>query len=73
MVFINYKDNSQLDASGFAPFGQVVTGMEVVDTLYAGYGRANVPDQRRIVREGNAYLAAEYPMLDFVKAATIQK
>jgi peptidyl-prolyl cis-trans isomerase A (cyclophilin A) len=73
MVFINYKDNSQLDASGFAPFGQVVTGMEVVDRLYAGYGRANVPDQRRILREGNAYLAAEYPMLDFVKAATIQK
>jgi len=25
-----------------------------VDQLYSGYGRQNVPDQRRILREGNA-------------------
>jgi peptidyl-prolyl cis-trans isomerase A (cyclophilin A) len=73
MVFINYRDNSHLDADGFAPFGQVVTGMDVVDKLYSGYGRANVPDQRRILKEGNAYLANEYPKLDFVKKATIEK
>ena len=73
MIFINYKDNSYLDAEGFAPFGQVVSGMEVVDKLYSGYGRGNVPDQRRILREGNAYLTAEYPKLDFVTKATIEK
>jgi peptidyl-prolyl cis-trans isomerase A (cyclophilin A) len=73
MVFINYKDNSYLDADGFAPFGQVVAGMEVVDKLYSGYGRANVPDQRRIVREGNAYLQQEYPKLDFIRTATIER
>ena len=73
MVFINYKDNSYLDADGFAPFGQVVVGMDVVDKLYGGYGRTNVPDQRRIKSEGNAYLAAEYPMLDFIKKATIER
>jgi peptidyl-prolyl cis-trans isomerase A (cyclophilin A) len=72
MVFINYKDNSYLDADGFAPFGEVVSGMDVADQLYSGYGRQNVPDQRRIVRDGNAYLQAEYPMLDFVKTATIE-
>jgi peptidyl-prolyl cis-trans isomerase A (cyclophilin A) len=72
MVFINYKDNSSLDADGFAPFGQVVAGMEIVDKLYGGYGRANVPDQRRIKSEGNAYLTAEYPKLDFIKAARIE-
>jgi peptidyl-prolyl cis-trans isomerase A (cyclophilin A) len=72
MVFINYKDNSYLDADGFAPFGQVVSGMEVVDRLYSGYGRQNIPDQRRILREGNAYLLAEYPQLDYVKSATIE-
>src|SRR5262245_33168516 len=72
MIFINYKDNSYLDADGFAPFGQVVSGMDVADRLYGGYGRQNVPDQRRIVREGNAYLLAEYPKLDFVKTATIE-
>ena len=72
MIFINFKDNSYLDADGFAPFGQVVSGMDVVDKLYSGYGRQNVPDQRRILREGNAYLLAEYPKLDFVKTATIE-
>jgi len=72
MVFINYKDNSYLDAEGFAPFGQVVTGMDVVDKLYSGYGRTNIPDQRRIVREGNAYLQQEYPKLDFIRTATLE-
>jgi peptidyl-prolyl cis-trans isomerase A (cyclophilin A) len=72
MIFINFKDNSYLDADGFAPFGQVVDGMDVADRLYSGYGRQNVPDQRRILREGNAYLQAEYPKLDFVKTATIE-
>jgi peptidyl-prolyl cis-trans isomerase A (cyclophilin A) len=71
MVFINYKDNSYLDTDGFAPFGQVVLGMEIVDKLYGGYGRTNVPDQRRIKNEGNAYLDAEYPKLDVIKKATI--
>ena len=73
MVFVNYKDNSYLDADGFAPFGQVVVGMDVVDKLYGGYGRTNVPDQRRIKGEGNAYLTAEYPKLDFIKKATIER
>lgn len=72
MVFINDKDNSYLDADGFAPFGQVVTGMEIVEKLYSGYGRQNVPDQRRIKSEGNAYLTAEYPKLDFIKTARIE-
>ena len=72
MVFINYKDNSYLDADGFAPFGQVIAGMEIVDKLYSGYGRQNVPDQRRIKSEGNAYLTAEYPKLDFIKTARIE-
>jgi len=72
MVFINYKDNSYLDADGFAPFGQVVYGMEVVEKLYSGYGRQNVPDQRRIKSEGNAYLTAEYPKLDVIKTARIE-
>jgi peptidyl-prolyl cis-trans isomerase A (cyclophilin A) len=72
MIFINYKDNSYLDADGFAPFGQVVAGMDAVERLYSGYGRQNIPDQRRILREGNAYLQAEYPELDFVKTAAIE-
>lgn len=73
MAFINFKDNSFLDKDGFAPFGQVMSGMDVVDKLYSGYGRQNQPDQRRILREGNKYLLADYPKLDFIRKATITK
>ena len=69
-IFVNYGDNSYLDEQGFAPFGQVLTGMEVVDKLFSP-PRDNEPDQRRILREGNGYLQKEFPQLDFVKKATI--
>ena len=76
-VFINFGDNSNLDGMGFAPFGRVVSGMDVVDKLYSGYGEGAPngagPDQNRIQREGNAYLTKDFPKLDFVKKATIEK
>ena len=76
-VFINFGDNSSLDKQGFSPFGRVSSGMEVVDALYNGYGegapRGQGPDQGRIQTEGNAYLAKNFPRLDFVKKATITK
>jgi peptidyl-prolyl cis-trans isomerase A (cyclophilin A) len=68
--FINYGDNSRLDADGFAPFGQVITGMEAVDKFEA---YKNVPDQGMITAEGNAYLQRDYPKLTVVKKATIEK
>ncbi len=46
--------------------------MSVVDKLYSGYGRNNVPDQGRLSTEGNAYLLKSYPKLDYVKKATIE-
>ncbi len=70
-VFINYGDNSTLDKDGFAPFGRVASGMEVVDTLYGSYTHGKEPDGRRIIREGNEYLQKEYPRLDFIKKATV--
>src|SRR5690348_5416343 len=45
-LFINLGDNSSLDAQGFAPFGKVISGMDVVQKLYSGYGEA--PDQDAI-------------------------
>ncbi|HSL24126.1 MAG TPA: peptidylprolyl isomerase [Vicinamibacterales bacterium] len=76
-VFINFADNSNLDSMGFAPFGQVVSGMDVVDKIHSGYGegrpRGNGPEQGRLQMEGNAYLAKEFPKLDYIKAATIEK
>lgn len=74
-LFINYGDNSQLDAMGFAPIGEVMEGMEVVDRLYAGYGegppRGGGPDQAKIQEEGNAYLETSFPRLDHVERATV--
>jgi peptidyl-prolyl cis-trans isomerase A (cyclophilin A) len=76
-VFINFGDNSQLDSSGFAPFGQVTKGMDVVDKIYSGYGEGapsgKGPDQGRVQAEGNAYLTKDFSKLDYVKKATISK
>lgn len=74
-VFINYADNSRLDASHFTPFGKVVTGMDVVDSLYKGYGEGapmgRGPDQGSVQSQGNAYLDANFPKLDAIKHAEI--
>ncbi len=74
-IFISYGDNSNLDSQGFSPFGQVVSGMKVVDSLYSGYGEGapggRGPNQIRVQSEGNAYLASSFPNLDYVKKATI--
>ena len=72
-LFINYKDNSYLDAQGFVPIGQVVEGMEAADMLNAEYGSAPQNNQQRIVAEGNKYLQANFPKLDYIKTATIEK
>jgi peptidyl-prolyl cis-trans isomerase A (cyclophilin A) len=76
-VFINFADNANLDNSGFAPFGRIVSGMDVVDKLNAEYGegapRGRGPDQGRIQAEGNAYLNKDFGRLDYVKKATIER
>ncbi len=82
--FINLADNARLDKPGacgpgcaFPPFGEVTSGMDVVEQLYSGYGegapRGRGPDQGRVRMEGNAYLKKEFPKLDYVKKATIEK
>ena len=75
-VFINYRDNSRLDGMGFAPFGEVVEGMAVVDSLYSGYGEGapngRGPDQMRMHIEGEKYLARQFPKLDKIKTARVE-
>jgi peptidyl-prolyl cis-trans isomerase A (cyclophilin A) len=72
-LFINYKDNSYLDATGFVPIGQVVEGMEAADMLNAEYGAAPQNQQGRIATEGNKFLQASFPKLDYIKTATVEK
>jgi cyclophilin family peptidyl-prolyl cis-trans isomerase len=76
-VFINLRDNSRLDAQGFAPFGEVVSGMEVVDRLYSGYGESAGGGIRRgkqapLFEKGNEYWNREFPRLDYIRKAAIQ-
>lgn len=74
-VFINLENNANLDGMGFAPFGRITEGMEIVGQLYSGYGEGaphgRGPDQGRIQSEGNAYLEKDFPKLDYIKKAVI--
>ncbi|HEX3554935.1 MAG TPA: peptidylprolyl isomerase [Thermoanaerobaculia bacterium] len=78
-VFINLRDNSEtLDAQGFAPFGRVIEGMDVVDALNAEYGETagggiRAGRQDPLFAGGNAWLAREFPRLDFIRRARIEK
>ncbi len=68
-VFINLRSNQTLDDQGFAAFGQVTEGMDNVEKIYGKYG--DTPDQEAITRRGNAYLKGAFPLLDYIKTATI--
>ena len=75
-IYINTGDQSRLDAVGFAPFGKVVEGMNVVDALYSGYGERSgggmrAGYQQKLFDEGNAYLDREFPLLDKLVRATV--
>jgi peptidyl-prolyl cis-trans isomerase A (cyclophilin A) len=75
--FVNFGDNASLDKSGFSPFGEVSSGMDVVEKLYSGYGEGapsgRGPSQASIQSDGNEYLTKSFPKLDYVKKATIEK
>ena len=82
-LYINLKDNARLDTLngfGFPPVAEVIAGMNVVDSLYSGYGeaarpggRGQGPSQDSINRQGNAYLTRGFPKLDYVKSARVTR
>ena len=77
-VYISLRDNSSQDAQGFAPFGEVVEGMEVADALNSEYGERSgggirAGGQQPLFDGGNAYLDREYPRLDRIISARIAK
>lgn len=76
-VYINLVDNSQQDAQGFAPFGRVVEGMDVVEKLYSGYGERSgggmrAGHQDAMFEQGNAWVDQNFPKLDHLIRARIE-
>ena len=76
-VYINLGDNSRLDAEGFAPFGEVIEGMDVVDRLYPLYGEdagggLRGGQQGPLEEGGSAWLDEHFPLLDFIVTARVE-
>lgn len=67
--FVNYADNARLDGMGFAPFGTVVAGMDVVDKINPAYGES--PRQDLITEQGDTYVKANFPDISKIKLAKI--
>ena len=68
-LFVNLRDNTNLDGMGFAPIGRVTEGMEVVEAINGEYGES--PNQMEIRQGGNEYLNREFPRLDYIRTARI--
>jgi len=76
-AFINLSDNRATHDKEFVPFGRIVAGMDVADSLYAGYGEGpggiRAGRQDPVFEGGNAYLLRNFPRLDYIERATIQR
>jgi peptidyl-prolyl cis-trans isomerase A (cyclophilin A) len=71
-LFINFKDNTSLDAQGFTPFAVVDgKGINVVEMLYDQYGDSSGMDQEGISKGGEKYIAQKWPKLDKINSATL--
>ena len=70
-VFINLGNNARLDGMGFAPFGKVIEGMDVVRGIESRYGER--PQQPLITREGSSYLRKNFPEMDYILKASLVK
>lgn len=68
-LFISLGENARLDSMGFAAFGQVTTGMDVVQKIFSGYGES--PDQAQITSAGKPYLDKNFPKLDHIVSAIV--
>ncbi len=76
-IYINLSDNQSLDSQGFAPFGIVVAGMDVVDRLFSGYGETagggmRAGKQDELFAGGNAFLTHAFPRLDYIVRAKVE-
>jgi len=57
------------------PFGMVIQGQSVIDALYSGYGDwppyGQGPVQLTLYAEGNSYLQANFPLLDYIYSCAV--
>lgn len=78
-VFINLRDNSAtFDREPFVPIAKVIEGMDVADALYSEYGEQagggiRAGKQDALFAGGNEFLKREFPKLDYILKATIEK
>jgi homoserine O-acetyltransferase len=78
-VFINLRDNSaNFDKEPFVPIAKVIEGMDVADALYAEYGETagggiRAGKQDPVFAGGNEFLKREFPRLDYILKATIER
>jgi cyclophilin family peptidyl-prolyl cis-trans isomerase len=76
-VYINLQDNAEaFDKEPFVPFAHVIDGMDVADLLYGEYGESSGGGirggkQDALFSGGNAFLAREFPKLDFIIRAAV--
>jgi cyclophilin family peptidyl-prolyl cis-trans isomerase len=77
-IYINRQDNPRNDGQGFAILGRVIAGMDVVDSLYDGYGETSGGGMRAgrqdsLLLQGNTYLDRAFPKLDRLIRITIHR
>lgn len=76
-LFINLKDNYKLDTvnynglRGFPPVGRIISGYEIIESLFSGYGFEPANHQDSVMVYGNAYLKKKFPELDYIIEANI--
>jgi len=80
-LYINLAANARLDTTstfGFPPIAEVVEGMALVDSVFAGYScrrgsPGTCPSQDSITTLGDGYLKRKFPQLDYIRTARIGK
>ena len=66
-IFFNTVNNKRLDGMNFAPFGEVISGMDIIDRINNEY--RETPNQGKIQQQGNEYLKKNFPKMSYIKSA----
>jgi len=75
-IYVNLGDNARNNAEPFTILGRVTEGMDVLDSLYSGYGENSGSGVRQgrqgpLETGGNAYMDREFPLLDRIIRASV--